>query len=121
MANAVWMYDDALPESHDIRGHVGFMPDAGVEIDLGDNVLRADPQESISGPLIDWLLREAAYLNSPEAFTEALADRMRAHGIALSRLNVMIWSLHPLNCRQELCLEKVRGRGQHLCPVLRNL
>lgn len=96
LPNAVWSYADALPESHDIRGHVAFGRDLGVRIDTGDNDLLEAPGESISGPLTDWLLREAAFLTTPEAFTAALAHKMRENGISLSRLAVMIWSLHPL-------------------------
>ena len=54
--NAVWSYDEALPESADIQGYVGFMPDAEAEIDLGDNILQDGNDGNISGPLIDWLL-----------------------------------------------------------------
>ena len=38
--NAVWTYANALPESREIEGYVGFMPDVLTGIDLGDNVLR---------------------------------------------------------------------------------
>lgn len=94
--NALWSYEEALPESADIRGYVGFMPDAEADIDLGDNVLHDASDANISGPLIDWLLRDAPNLPDPEVFTKTLADRLRAHGVSVSRLNVMIWSLHPL-------------------------
>jgi len=94
--NAAWTYDHALPESAEIEGYVGFMPDAEAEIDLGENTLRTVGHDNISGPLIDWLLRDAAKLPTPEVFTMALVDRLRAHGVPVSRMNVMIWSLHPL-------------------------
>lgn len=94
--NGVWSYEEALPESAEIRGYVGFMPDAEAEIDLGENTLHDGNDGNLSGPLIDWLLRDAANLPTAEVFTKLLAERMKAQGIAVSRLNVMIWSLHPL-------------------------
>ena len=94
--NAVWAYEDPLPESEDIRGYIGFMPNAFTDVDLGENTLEKPDDGNISGPLIDWLLREAAFLPTPEAFTAALAQKLVEQGIYLSRLSVMAWSLHPL-------------------------
>lgn len=96
IANAVWTYADALPESRDIRGHVGFMPHAYTEIDIGSNTLHDAGAGNLGGPLIDWLLRDAAQVPTPEALTAALAEKLRQHGIGVSRLSALIWSLHPL-------------------------
>ena len=94
--DGVWIYADALPESDAIRGFVGFMPHAYTDLDLGANRLRDAGEGNIGGPLIDWLMREAAGLDTPEAFTAALSEKLCQQGIALSRLSVMIWSLHPM-------------------------
>ncbi|MBL4766612.1 MAG: DUF427 domain-containing protein [Rhodobacteraceae bacterium] len=94
--NAAWVYENALPESNGIRGHVGFVPDTVSSFDLGDNVLLGTDAGNVSGPLVDWLLLEAASLKTPEAFTTALAAKMLESGITISRLGLMIWSLHPL-------------------------
>jgi len=94
--NAVWSYDNALPESAGIEGHVGFMPNSRVELDLGDNTLRLASASNISGPLVDWLLREAWACKTPEALIAALAVKLVENGVAISRLSTMIWSLHPL-------------------------
>lgn len=96
IGNAVWSYRDALPESEEIRGYVAFMARAGVEIDIGPNDLRDGVAGNLSGPFIDWLLRDAARLPSPETFTQALAEKLQEQGVVISRLSVMIWSLHPL-------------------------
>lgn len=96
LANSVWAYAAPLPESQGIEGHVGFMPSAYTHLDLGRNTLRQADDGNISGPLIDWLLRGASALNSPEDFTRALAEKMNQSGIAVSRLGIMVWSLHPL-------------------------
>lgn len=96
VSNAVWAYDDPLPESREIGGYVGFMPNAFTDVDLGENTLDKPDDGNISGPVVDWLLREAAFLPTPEAFTAALAQKLVEQGIYLSRLSVMAWSLHPM-------------------------
>lgn len=96
LENAVWSYDDTLPEAAGIAGHVSFMPNSEVEIDLGTNTLDAPDYGSISGPLVDWLMREAAQHATPEDFTQNLAEKLVEHGVHLSRLSVMAWSLHPM-------------------------
>lgn len=94
--NALWSYDDAMPESRGINGHIGFMPQSGVHFDLDGAELEERPDGNISGPLVDWLMRGAAYETSPEGFLGALAAKMLESGIAIQRMSAMIWSLHPL-------------------------
>lgn len=96
LSNAVWSYHSALPESRAIQGHFAFMPGVVTDMDLGDNILCEQETGHISGPVIDWLLRDAAFIATPEEFTAALALKLREHGVYLSRLSVMLWSLHPL-------------------------
>ncbi len=95
LPNGVWSYDRTLPESREVQGFVAFMPDSYTHMDLGQNTLREVVQPPVSGPLIDWVLREASTLKTPDELTLALADRLQEHGIAISRLSVLIWSLHP--------------------------
>ncbi|MFT7595014.1 MAG: adenylate cyclase [Paracoccaceae bacterium] len=95
LRNVVWSYDDALPESAGIQGYVGFMSTAGVDLDLGENTLADSDETHISGPLIDWLLRKAASIPTPEDLTAALVEKLTEHGIAISRFSVLIWSQHP--------------------------
>ncbi|WP_171209109.1 MULTISPECIES: DUF427 domain-containing protein [unclassified Ruegeria] len=109
LTNSIWVYDDALPESKDIQGHVGFMPDAVTRIDLGENTLRDPDDSNISGPLIDWLMRGASEFKTPETFTKALAEKMSEHGIAIQRLSILAWSLHPLIAGKHYIWEKSTG------------
>ncbi|WP_299349494.1 DUF427 domain-containing protein [uncultured Shimia sp.] len=95
ITNAVWSYDNPLPESMEIAGYVGFAQGTAARLDLGENQLKPPTEGSISAPLVDWLLRTAPFIESPEAFTTALADQLLANGISVSRISVMIWSLHP--------------------------
>ncbi|WP_300070631.1 DUF427 domain-containing protein [uncultured Ruegeria sp.] len=106
LANSVWSYEDALPESAAIQGHIGFMPSAYTSIDLGDNRLREPEDGNISGPLIDWLMRGASLADTPEAFTKALAEKMLQHGVAIQRLSILAWSLHPLIVGKHYIWEK---------------
>lgn len=93
--NAVWIYENTLPEASQIEGHVGFVSGPETEIDLGSNQIAPPEYGNISGPLIDWLLREAAFIPSPEEFTQAVSHKLREQGVYLSRLSVLAWSLHP--------------------------
>lgn len=93
--NAVWIYENTLPEASQIEGHVGFVAGPEIELDLGSNQIAPPEYGNISGPLIDWLLREAAFIPTPEDFTKALSHKLREQGVYLSRLSVLAWSLHP--------------------------
>lgn len=95
LENAVWSYEDALPEAAEIRGHVGFMPGVCTSIDTGDATIGETTTGNISGPLADWLLADAARIGTPEAFTRTFAHKLREQGVPVTRLGVMIWSLHP--------------------------
>ncbi|KIC40715.1 guanylate cyclase [Ruegeria sp. ANG-R] len=106
LTNSIWAYEDAFPESAAIQGHIGFMPDTATRIDLGDNQLRQPEDGNISGPLIDWLMRGASEIDTPDAFTKALAEKMLEHGIAIQRLSILVWSLHPLIAGKHYIWEK---------------
>ncbi len=116
IANAVWSYDDALPESAGILGHVGFMANAQTEIDLGENTLRATEDGNISGPVVDWLLRAASQIKTPEDFTAALAKKLMQHGVAVSRFSVLIWSLHPQIAGKNYIWEKAEDEVTTAAP-----
>lgn len=96
LENAIWMYNSPMPEAEKVKAHIGFQRHEDFELDLGENELQAGNDGNIAGPVIDWLLREAAYLPTPEEFTKALALKLREHGVYLSRMAVLAWSLHPM-------------------------
>lgn len=117
LANSVWAYEESLPESKAIQGHIGFMPDAYSHIDLGNNTLREVQDGNISGPLIDWLMRGAGSIQTPEDFTKALAENMLEHGIAIQRLSTLAWSLHPLIAGKHFIWEKGAGEISTTAPT----
>lgn len=106
LRNGVWSYQSSLPESRDIHGYGAFAPGILTDLDMNDNELRQNPTANISGPLVDWLLREAAFLKTPEDFTGALAGKLIEHGVHISRLSVMLWSLHPMIAGKNFIWEK---------------
>ncbi|PCJ08790.1 MAG: guanylate cyclase [Rhodobacteraceae bacterium] len=114
--NATWAYETALPEASAIKGHIGFMPNAFTDLDLGDNEILARDTTNISGPVIDWLLLDAAYLPTPEDFTAALAEKLREQGVYLSRMAVMVWSLHPMIAGKNFVWKKSTGEVTTFAP-----
>ncbi len=93
---AAWGYDCPFPEVEGIDRFVSFAHNDGLEIDAGLNEILAPSYANISGPLVDWLLRDASFIPSPEEFTQAFSHKLISQGVALSRLSVMAWSLHPM-------------------------
>ncbi|WP_052249139.1 DUF427 domain-containing protein [Leisingera sp. ANG-Vp] len=114
--NGVWAYEEAMPEASAIAGHVGFMPGAGAEFDFGANTVEMPDYGNISGPVIDWLLRDAALVQTPEELTSALAEKFVEQGIYLSRLSVMAWSLHPLIAGKNFIWQKKTGEVTTYAP-----
>ncbi len=91
-----WCYDHALPEGRAVAGYVAFMPDVVSDYDLSGDSLEPPKSGNITGPTVDWLLREAWTLETPEELTAAIGRRFVEDGIAVSRISILIWSLHPM-------------------------
>ncbi len=96
LENSMWCYQRALPEAKDVEGYVGFMSHPQITIEMTDGPAPAPVDGYISGPAIDWIMRAAWLCRSPEELTAALSRKLVEQGIAVFRLNVMIWSLHPM-------------------------
>ncbi|WP_150525536.1 DUF427 domain-containing protein [Roseibium sediminis] len=92
---AVWQYKHPLPESAALAGYIAFMPGVADVIDTGLTELKVSPGHNISGPIVDWMLREAPAIGSAEALTAELGRTLVRNGVAVFRLSVLIWSLHP--------------------------
>ena len=93
--NAYWYYGNPLADVSSIEGYVSFMPSAVTRFDLGSNILTPAHENNITGPTVDWILREAWRCSSPAELTKAMAKQLIEDGVAISRLSVLIWSLHP--------------------------
>ncbi|MEM7251871.1 MAG: hypothetical protein AAF493_10640 [Pseudomonadota bacterium] len=46
--------------------------------------------------VLNWLLRDARFLSSPELVIESLCERLNADGLPIDRAAVYLFSLHPL-------------------------
>ena len=93
---AAWSYERALPESRDLEGYVAFAPAIVTKLDMGDNQISPMDSGNISGPVVDWVMREAWLCPTPQDLTATLARKFLHDGIAISRMSVLIWSLHPM-------------------------
>ncbi len=114
--NALWCYDAPLPESEGLHGYVGFMPAAVTRLDTEDEELGGAPDPSLSGPLIDWLLRDAPAIDQPELLVAQLANQLIEQGISISRMSIMIWSLHPLIAGKNYVWDKSTGEVSTYAP-----
>jgi len=100
LENAAWHYPKPLPESKTIDGYIAFMPNVATTVSPASGALRKPQEPALSGPLIEWILREAGYCRDAAELTGALGRKLNEHGVVVSRLSVMIWSLHPLTAGQ---------------------
>ena len=82
-------------EARAIEGYAAFFPELVDRYDGLDGSPSVAEHGHVSGALVDWLLREAWQSGDPVSLTRALGHRFVQDGIAVSRLNVVIWSLHP--------------------------
>ena len=96
LEDAAWSYPRALPESRGVEGMVGLMAGIADRIEAPGGALGLGDDGHVSSPLVDWLMREAWTAPDPATLTGDLARGFLREGIAVSRLNVTIWSLHPL-------------------------
>jgi adenylate cyclase len=94
--HGAWCYHNALPEGKAVDGYVAFMPGVVSRVEHQEASLEMPPVGNIAGPTVDWLLREAWAAKTPEELIGALGRRLVEDGIAVSRITILIWSLHPM-------------------------
>ncbi|MCP4391012.1 MAG: DUF427 domain-containing protein [Gammaproteobacteria bacterium] len=98
--NLLWSYEDPFSESAQIKDYVAFYPDQ-VEIDYPEDgskarsIERNRDSQSYANPLLSWVLQEAPALATASELTAAFARQMRAAGIPLWRMSIIIRILHP--------------------------
>jgi adenylate cyclase len=95
--NILWSYETTLTESEHIRDYVAFYPDQ-VDFEFPDD--SAQPREpetstAYANPLLHWVLHEAPLLANISELTSAFARQMRAVGIPIWDMTVVIPTLHP--------------------------
>jgi len=103
LEHGAWHYPRALPEGQAVDGCVAFMPGVATRIEHQGAAIAAMPTGNITGPVVDWLLREAWTAKSPDELLAALGRKLVEDGVAVSRMSILIWSLHPMIAGQN-CL-----------------
>jgi uncharacterized protein (DUF427 family)/class 3 adenylate cyclase len=96
--NAVWSYEDPLPDAAPIRDYVGFYRnrmDAWYEEDREVSIDPVTDTHAHGNPFVDWLMRDAWEATSTEELLARLARQMLAQGIPLLRANLLVRTLHP--------------------------
>lgn len=106
LRQGAWCYRNALPEGRAVDGYVAFMPGVASRIDHGGAALGKGLAGNISGPVVDWLLREACLIKSPEALIAGLGNKLVEDGVAVRRMSILIWSLHPMIAGQNCIWER---------------
>ena len=94
--NAAWRYERILTEGHGIEGYLAFMRGTVSDFDMPLDALHPPAQGNIAGPVVDWLIREAWLCKSAEELTATFGRKLVEDGIAVTRISIMIWSLHPM-------------------------
>jgi len=95
--NILWSYEDPFSESEHIKDYVAFYSDQ-VETLFPDGISAQPADESLTAyenPLLNWVLQEAPAIASSSELTAAFARQLRATGIPLWTLFVIIPILHP--------------------------
>ncbi len=93
--NGAWSYENPLNESAGIGGLLSFSSNVIDGYDFEHPPEDNHDDGHINSALSDWILREAGYCNSGEELVQLLGRKFVESGIAVYRMNVIIWSLHP--------------------------
>ena len=96
--NAVWCYEDSDADGASLRGMLSFYPDRVSAIYEGDDEVPFASEEAESmhaNPIAGWLLRDAWKAESHDALVQEFGNCLRNHGYPISRMTVIIPTLHP--------------------------
>ncbi len=96
--NALWAYEEPLPEASELRGYVAFYRnrmDAWYEEDREVSIDPVTDTHEHGNPLVDWLMRDAWEATSIAELTARFARQLRAVGMPVFRMNLMVRTLHP--------------------------
>ncbi len=88
--NGAFSYETPFATVREVAGYIAFLDD-GLDQPLCLDTTRMD----YSGPLVEWLLRDAWMCQTAGELTEQFGKAMIAGGIPLWRISVGIWTLHP--------------------------
>ena len=96
--NAAWAYERPTDDATALQGHVAFYP-GKVRAIHGDNGDAPGGAEGVDSPhpnpIASWLLRDAWRAASPDGLVLEFCACLRAQGVPVSRMTVIIPTLHP--------------------------
>src|SRR5205085_4464058 len=95
-ADVAWSYDEAYADAAPIRGYLSFYPERVSAIYDGDEEIRplagdSGDEQGIAG----WLLAQAWKETAPDRLVDAFCRRLRASGVPIARMTVIMPTLHP--------------------------
>lgn len=96
LENVAWSYQTPLPDAEDVGGYIAFADGEATAVDITTNRLKAPHDTNISGPTVDWLIREAWLCKTPEELVDAFCRKLLEDGVSVLRASFFFWSLHPL-------------------------
>lgn len=121
LEHGAWCYHNALPEGQAVDGYVAFMPGVTTHIEHPDAELENLAVNNVTGPTVDWLLREAWTAKTPEELVGALGRKLYEDGIAVSRITILIWSLHPMIAGRIFIWSRDEDEVKSYAPSYENL
>ena len=96
--NAAWSYEDPIEDGLGVRGYIAFYWNKVEGWFAKDQPVEIDPAGTAvenANPLASWLLREAWEATSSAELIDRFARQLVEAGFGISRLNVIIPTLHP--------------------------
>ncbi len=96
--NVLWAYEDPLPEAAGLKGYVAFYRNRMDSWSDEDGEVAIDPVTDAhqhGNPLVDWLMRDAWEATSIGELTGRLGRQLRAVGVPVERLVLLVRTLHP--------------------------
>ena len=96
--NVVWGYEEPYDEAEGVRDCVAFFweaMDAWFEDGAAAQQPTASDTQDVENPFVDWLVSNAWKASSSETLVENLVQCLIEAGMPVSRLRIMIRTLHP--------------------------
>ncbi|MBW8640507.1 DUF427 domain-containing protein [Hoeflea sp. WL0058] len=94
--NGAWSYQRPLAEARGIGGYLCFTDAVAQDYDFSVSPPDVRIEEAhISSPLSDWVLRGAGNCKTRRELARMLGHKLVEAGIGVSRMSVVLWSLHP--------------------------
>ena len=96
--NAAWSYEEPYEDGAPVKGYLSFYPDRVSAIYDGDDEIPHLPRPGASlhaNSIAGWILAEAWKAQTPDALMEGFCRCLKACGVPISRMTVIIPTLHP--------------------------